>query len=381
MTSTRRMRGLAGLVGLALVASACGSDPLGASLDLADLGRCPDPIVIQTAGVPSPEHGALYQLTAGDGRIDPAAGRFSGPLAADPTRTVEIRTGGPYLGELTVARVMSRDPDILLGQIDTDEAIASYRFQPTTAVVAPLDISPRILLWDPDTHPIETWSDVATTQATVSHAPGALYVEFLAQTDVVDRSQLEPTWDGSPDRFLNAGGELIQQGSAAREPYDYERVLVDWGRAVDWLLVHDTGWEPYPASLAVLDERLDAGVRSCLAALVPLIQRAAVDYQRDPTATNDLLLDVSAELRSLGDDEVGELAALTPDGVADSVVQMGSLGLVGNGGNGTIGDFDVDRVAVLLATVRERLPTVEVPSGLQPDDLVSNDFIDPDIGL
>ena len=50
----------------------------------ADLTRCPDPLVVQTDWFPQPEHGALFNLTGGEGRIDAETGRFRGPLVADP---------------------------------------------------------------------------------------------------------------------------------------------------------------------------------------------------------------------------------------------------------------------------------------------------------
>lgn len=358
---------------LSLAAAACGGDELGASLDLADLSRCPDPLVIQTDWFPEPEHGALYNLTGGAGRVDPSTGRFRGPLAADPTLTVEIRAGGPFLGERSALEVMADDADILLGYVDTDEAIASYDRHPTTAVVAPLDIDPQIIMWDPDTYTIESWNDVAETGATINHYAGASYPEFLVGTELVDEEQLDPGYDGSPDRFVASDGEILQQGFATQEPYLYERVLVDWGRPVDYLMIHDAGYELYQGTLAILDDRLDGGARACLAAFVPLVQQSIVDFQHDPTATNDVILAAVAELATSWQ--------LTPDAAANTVVEMGSLGIVGNGGNRTIGDFDIDRVQGIIDVTTERLTSVDVPEGLRADDLVTNEFIDPDIGL
>ena len=50
--------------------------------DLAGLAECPNPLVFQTDWFPEPEHGALYNLTAGEGSIDAESGRFSGPPSA-----------------------------------------------------------------------------------------------------------------------------------------------------------------------------------------------------------------------------------------------------------------------------------------------------------
>ncbi|MEM9561570.1 MAG: hypothetical protein AAGA93_03065 [Actinomycetota bacterium] len=384
-------------VGVMLILAGCGGGIDGRARserldDLADLRRCPDPLVIQTDWFPEPEHGALYHLTAGEGRVDPTSGHFRGPLAAtvdpeaasegggdeeqdevEPPVTLEIRAGGPFLDDRTPLEIMVDDPDVFLGYVNTDVAIANHEDIPTTAVVAPLEINPQIIMWDPDTYEIGSWDDVRDTDATISHAPGVLYTDFLVGADLVDVDQLADTYDGRPTRFIAQGGALIQQGFATREPYTYENVLVDWGRPVASLLVHDAGYEIYQGPLAILSERLDADARACLAALVPLIQQAVVDFQRDPSVTNELLVDVV--------DDLGTAWDLTDDGALATVVEMGSLGIVANGSNATVGDFDFERLEAVMATMAERVASVDVPSDMRAQDVATNEFIDPDIGL
>ncbi len=393
-TNLHRQLGVVAL-GVALLAAACGGGIDGRARserldDLADLRRCPDPLVIQTDWYPEPEHGALYQLTAGEGRVDPTTGHFRGPLAAtvtpegaggdggedrvvEPPVTLEIRAGGPALDDRTPLEIMVDDPGVFLGYVNTDVAIANHEETPTTAVVAPLEINPQIIMWDPDTYGIESWDDVRDTDATVSHAPGALYTDFLVGADLVDADQLADTYDGTPTRFVAQGGALIQQGFATQEPYTYENVLVDWGRPVGTLLVHDAGYEIYQGPLAILDDRVDADARACLAALVPLVQQAVVDFQRDPTVTNELLVQVVDDLDTVWD--------LTDDGALATVVEMGSLGIVANGSNGTVGDFDFERLEGVMATMAERVESVDVPTDLRAQDVATNEFIDSDIGL
>ena len=110
------------------------------------LADCPNPIVIQTDWFPESEHGAVYNLTAGEGSVDPSSGRFTGPLAADPSINVEIRAGGPYIGDQTTVTIMATDSDVFLGYVNTDEAILNYADFPTTAVFAPFDINPQIIM-------------------------------------------------------------------------------------------------------------------------------------------------------------------------------------------------------------------------------------------
>ena len=164
MRTTRTTVGLAAVTMLTLALTACGSDDSGSSgpsgevgdTDLAAAG-CPDTVVVQTDWNPESEHGGLYQLLGDDYEIDAGAKRVSGTLVdsnGDSTGVkLEIRAGGPAIGFQTVTSQMYSDDAITLGYIATDEAIQLSDTQPTTAVLAPLEISPTMIMWDPETYP------------------------------------------------------------------------------------------------------------------------------------------------------------------------------------------------------------------------------------
>jgi hypothetical protein len=385
-TSARRWFGLRLVVALAasaLLAAACGGDDPVTSAAAGDegggaevegsLADCPNPLVIQTDWFPEPEHGAVYNLTAGEGSIDPESGRFTGPLAADPSITLEIRAGGPFIGFQPTVSLMATDDDIFLGYVNTDEAIQNYEQFPTTAVVALLDINPQIIMWDPGTYQIADWSDVKETGAVINHFAGASYTEYLVGAGLVDEGQLDGSYDGSPQRFIGEGGAIIQQGFATQEPYNYENVFEEWGKPVEYLLIHDSGYELYQGPLAILDDKLDDAARSCLAAFVPIVQQSIVDFQQDPSVTNEVILQAVEDLDSFWQ--------LSPDSVENTVIEMGALEIVGNGTNGTVGDFDMDRVSEVIKVTDEQVPSIPVPEGLTAGDLVTNEFIDSGIGL
>lgn len=336
-----------------------------------DLSQCPNPIVMQTDWFPEPEHGALYNLTAGEGSIDPESGAFTGPLAADPSIDIEIRAGGPYIGFQPTVSLMYSDDSIFLGYVNTDEQIATFEDTPTIAVMAPLEKNPQILMWDPETYDFETFSDIGASGATVNVFAGQFYTEYLVGTGQLDAAQIDPSYDGGPTRFINEDGALVQQGFATQEPYNYENSFEDWGRPVDFLLIHDSGYELYQGALGIRTDKLDAAAEACLSALVPLIQQSAVDFQDDPTATNAAILQAVIDLNSFW--------VLTEDSVASTVAMMDSLGIVANGNNDTLGDFDLDRINTIIDQVAG-IEAFNVPDGLTASDLVTNDFIDPSIG-
>ncbi len=336
-----------------------------------DLSQCPNPIVMQTDWFPEPEHGALYNLTAGEGSVDPESGIFTGPLAADPSITVEIRAGGPYIGSQPTVSLLYSDDSIFLGYVNTDEQIATFEETPTIAVMAPLEKNPQILMWDPETYDFETFSDIGASGAVVNVFPGQFYTEYLVGTGQLTADQIDPSYDGGPTRFINENGALVQQGFATQEPYNYENSFEDWGKPVDFLLIHDSGYEIYQGALGIRPDKLDAAAEECLAAFVPLVQQSAVDFQNDPSATNATILQAVTDLNSFW--------VLSEEGVANTVDMMDSLGVVANGPNDTLGDFDLDRINAIIDQV-SGIDAFNVPEGLTAEDLVTNQFIDPSIG-
>ncbi len=360
-----------------LIVAACGGSTESeetSAIEPSVLADCPDPIVVQTDWFPEPEHGALYNLTGGKGSINPDTGRFSGPMVADPAVTLEIRAGGPSVGDQTTTALMATDDDILLGYVDTDIAVQNYEKFPTTAVVAPLDLLPTIIMFDPETYTIADWDDVMATEATISHFATDLWVEYLVGARIVDQKQLDGSYDGSSARFVAEEGKLIQQGFATQEPYNYENVFTQWGKPVGTLMVHDAGYENYAGPLAILDSKLEQeGIRSCLEAFVPIFQRSIIEYQQDPSVTNSAILTAVEDLDSFWE--------LSEDGVLNSVKTMGELKIVGNGNNITVGDFDEDRVDELIGLLRENVESIDVPETLTAEDIVTNEFIDESIGF
>src|SRR6266487_5347136 len=108
---------------------------------------------------------------------------------------------------------------------------------------------------------------------------------------------------------------------------------------------------------------------------VPIIQQGQVDFMRSPGATLDLLVKV---------DNAYKGGFASSRGLADfAVAQMRRLGIVDNGHDTTLGNFDTGRVQRLINIVvpifnGEKKP---VKANLTPADVVTNEFIDPSIGL
>lgn len=341
-------------------------------------GVCPDTITIQTDWNPEAEHGGIYELVGDGYTVDADKKIVTGPLVAGGEDTgikVSIRTGGPAIGFQTVVSQMYQDKDITLGYVYTDEAIQHYSEMPTISVFAGLDKNPQIIMWDPATYPdVKTIADLKKDGVKVRYFDGAAYMEYFAQTGILDKEQLDGSYDGTPAVFVSQEGKIAQQGFASAEPFIYKNEVKDWAKDVKFQLVHDAGWQPYSGPLAMRSEDYDT-LKDCMKAFVPIAQQAQVDFIKNPDETNKLILELVEKYNT---------GWVYTQGVADfSVKQMIDLGIVGNGPNETLGDHDETRVAELI---KKAIPVYEstgetVKKDLKPADIVTNEFIDTSIKL
>ncbi|GAA4705621.1 ABC transporter substrate-binding protein [Phytohabitans rumicis] len=388
--SYRLTAGVAGLA-VALVLAGCGGDdeeadasaPLasaaapGSATYLADV--CPSTVVVQTDWNPESEHGGTYELVGPNPSIDADKKRVTGTLVAhggvDTGVRIEIRAGGPAIGFQQVSAQMYADPSITLGYNASDEAIALSKTQPTIGVFAGLEKSPQIIMWSPDKHP--DWrsiADIGKTDTKVLYFQGAVYMDYLTGNGTLKKSQVDGSYDGAPANFVASGGEFAQQGFATAEPYIYENEVTAWKKKVTYQLIADAGFDFYQNMLGVRAGDLQK-LTPCLKKLVPILQQSYVDFLGAPDETNALILKLVEEYNN---------GWTYTKGVADySVRTMKELGIVGNGKDSAIGNFDDARVQHLIEITGPifTAQNKEMKAGLKPSDIVTNEFIDPSIGL
>jgi hypothetical protein len=350
----------------------------GGAQDVNLKGTCPDTIVIQTDWNPEAEHGALYQMVGANPKVDTNKKTVTGPLMASGKDTgvqIQVRVGGPAIGFQQPTAQLYADKDILLAYIATDEAVQNSAEQPTKAIVTPLDINPQIIMWDPATYPdVQKIADLKAKGAKIRYFEGGAYMEYLVGAGIVDKSQLDASYDGAPAVFVSQQGKIAQQGFASAEPYIYKNEVKEWAKDVKFQLIHDTGWQPYAAALGVRSADFDKN-KACFAKFVPIVQQAQVDYIKSPDAANTLMLNLVQQY---------DTGWVYSAGVAKySVEQQLKLGLVGNGPDQTLGNFDTQRVDDFIAKATPIFTAggKKVKDGLKSSDLVTNEFIDPSIHL
>jgi hypothetical protein len=373
---------------LALVAAGCGGGgddegtqtpasaaPAGDAVNLAEV--CPNPIVIQTDWDPESEYGVYYHLLGPNPKIDTKKKLVSGPLVASGKDTgvqVEVRTGGPSIGFEPVSSQMYKDPDITLGQVSTDEAIRFSAKQATLGVIAPMEISPFMIMWDPATYPqFNTIADIGKTDTKVLYFEGDTYMAYLTGTNVLKKSQVDGSYDGKPGNFVAADGKVAQAGFATSEPYIYEHEVRQWAKPVKYALVNEAGYPFYPQALSIRAADKDK-LAPCLKKLVPIVQRAQVDYLANPDKTNELVLELVKQYND---------GWVYTEGLAKYAIDKMRSDFVKNGSDQTLGNFDNARVQRMIEIVTPIFTAQNQPpkAGLKPEDIATNEFIDTSIGV
>jgi hypothetical protein len=340
-------------------------------------GVCPKTVVVQADWEPEAEHGPLYNLVGPGYTVDSQHKRVTGPLVIDGKDTgvkIQIRAGGSAIGYQSVASQMYVDKSITLGMVTTDAAIAAAAKQPVTAVEALMKKSPQVLMWDPATHPDwKTVADIGKSNAKIVYVDGSTYGAMLVAKGLIKKSQLDGSYDGAPARFV-ADPSIAQQGFATAEPYIYQHEVTAWKKPVKYQLLSDVGYNVYPESLSVRSGEVKQ-LSPCLKKLVPIFQQSAVDFAGAPSSTVGL---ITGRVKKYNDSWVysqgtGEFAAK----------QMVKLGILGNEADGSIGSFDMKRVASALTTFTPLIAQsgAKIPAGLTAADLATDEFIDTSIGM
>jgi len=377
---------VAGLVAGSMALTACstptedeGTDLTIGSIDLAAAG-CPADIKIQTDWNPEAEHGHLYSLLGDEYKIDDSNKTVTGPLMASGEYTgvdVTILAGGPAVGFAQPNAQLYSDDSIFMAYVGTDEAIAHSVDLPTVSVFQPLEKDPQMIMWDPETYPdVKSIADLGEAGATIRVFPGGVYIDYFVGTGVLKAEQIDSTYDGQPAVFVSEGGKVAQQGFASAEPYIYKNEVTEWGKDVEYQLINDAGYPKYAASVSVRPEDVEE-YSECLTALVPVMQQAEVDYYDGTTkeATNTLILEL-VDAYDTGWVYSADVAEYSFDTQLED-------GIIANGPDDTLGNFDVDRVKSLFDIVMPIYATqgTEVAEGLTAEDLYTNEFVDETIGL
>lgn len=348
---------------------------------LADV--CPNPFIIQKDWLAQAEHGGLYQMIGAGGEM--SQGKYQGSLGTTGIDLVILEGGGGvglgdgetaysalYMGNSKAGVVPH------LGFQELDNAFIFSKQFPVVGVVTPLDKSPTALFWDRATYP-DGFKSIDDLKAFAASGKGKIYVSTIKRTFgkyLVDQGVPADVflegYRGDGENFVVNNGTWLNQGFVTGEVYKFSHGN-NWGKPIDYLLMSDVGYVNYTGMLSVATNRLEE-LAPCLEKLVPIIQQAEVDYVTDPAEVNGLITAFNEAGYSAGywKTDAGLMTYATK-----ALVESG---VISNGSNDTLGDFDMERVATLFDLVKNGLDERADP-GVTPESVVTNRFIDPSIGL
>ena len=338
---------------------------------LADV--CPSPLVVQTDWFPESEHGAMYELLGDDYVVDVDNKVVRGSMVLGGTDLGiewEVRTGGPAIGFSPVSQHMAVDEGIHLGYASTDQQVNHWDVAPLMSVMAPLERNPQMIMWDPETYPdVESIADLGEQGITINVFGGGTFSEVFVAQGIWSADQVDPSYEGNPSRFVGAGGSIAQQGFASSEVYTYEHVYEEWGKPVAFQLLHDAGFQIYSQTIGVRPGDLE-DLRPCLEKLVPIIQQATVDFNNSPDRANAIIVDAVLKYE--------DFWVYPPDLAEFSHSAKREFGLIGDGGDGIVGNMVPERIAKVLDDMRAA--GMDIDPSLTADQLFTNEFIDESIG-
>jgi hypothetical protein len=383
----QRITLLAGLTTALLALAACGgSEPAApapsAAAGAVDLsGVCPATVSVQTDWYPEAEHGHLYAMLGSDYTIDSKHKSVTGPLMSNGKATginLEVKAGGPAIGYQNVSTQLYQNKDITLGYVGTDDAIQYSKTLPTTAVLAQLNLSPFMIMWDPKTYPTVTdlpqlGAALKAGGGVVRYFSGSAYMKFLIGKGVFDKSVTDGSYDGTPAKFVAGQGKDAQQGFASAEPFIYANQVPAWNKEVKYALLSTTGWTSYASSISVRNDKL-ASLTPCLTKLVPVMQQGLVDFMKNPAPTNDLILKL--------DKAYSRSWPYTLDVADYAVTAMKQNKIVSDGGAANVGSFDPKRVDEMMKIAGPIfLKSATANPDVKATDLYTNQFLSKTIKL
>lgn len=204
------------------------------------------------------------------------------------------------------------------------------------------------------------WSTIART-----------FGKFLVESGVPEDAFIEG-YRGDGENFVVNNGTWLNQGFLTSEVYKFETGN-NWSKPIGYITLNDLGYVNYTGMVSVAKDRMDE-LAPCLEKLVPIMQQATVDFAKDPAEVAEVVV-------AFNDGGFGTSWWKSSTELVDYAAKtMVESGIIGNGADDTVGDFDMDRVSAVFDIVRDSLDE-RSSEDVTPEDVVTNRFIDTSIGL
>jgi hypothetical protein len=335
---------------------------------------CPANVNVQVNWWPSSDDAFLFQLIGRSGTTDTSTNSYSGEIGNSGV-TLTILAGGPAASYESDTALAYAKSSVYLVMENTDDQISTADQQPTTAVFAWYQQYPLIFLWGNQSWHFTSLQQIAKSGIEVLAYSGGTVLGVFEQEGLLKKSQVNTSYNGTPDEFVAAGGNIIQQGYVDEEPYQFQYETPAWGKPVKFLLVSEADYPIYQDNIAVRSDQLKADT-PCLKKLVPLFQEASVQYANSPAATEAAIVTYTNALKGTG-------VAVSAGEANYAYKSQLKYGLIANGSDGVYGSFSTARLQQAITKISPVLAAegVQLKPGLTPANLATNKFLDPSIRL
>lgn len=340
-------------------------------------GICPDPVRVALSWTPEAEFGGIYQLAGAGGTTDASGKTYTAPLVdpatGKPTGVdLQVIAGGPAVGYLFSEQLMYERQDILLGIDAQDHQIETYRTTPTIALLAPMQLSPDVFIWNPARYHFKSIADIGRSGVPVLYYSGAAYMTYLVDHGILEASQVNGGYKGNPGEWVATGGGIVFEGFAESEPYVYTHDLPAWDKSVAYELIADVGYDPYQ-NVILTRPQLLTKYHECLQRLIPMIQRATIQYLGSPGRVDALVVRLIDAYGIGGPYSLADASYSVRTELADR--------LVGNPPSGGFGSFDVAAVKKVIDQLKASKILTGDAAGIGPAAVATNAFVDPTLRL
>ena len=298
----------------------------------------------------------------------------SSPAAQETGIDIEIRTGGPAIGYQPVSRpaVRRRQHHARLRQHrGPDPALG--RARRCSSVVAPLEINPQIIMWDPETYPdVETLADLGEEDVTINVFAGGDVRRRVRRRGHLERGPGRPVLRRQPGPVHRRGRRRSPSRASPRPSRTPTRTCSRSGASRSPTSCSTTPasrstrrrWRSCPTSSRSCGRAWRRSSRSS--------SRRPVDFVDDPGRANAIIIDAVEQYDTFWIYDAGPRRVLGEDPARARPRRQRPRRHARQHRRGA---------GPGRASTRSATPALEVPDDLTAADLFTNEFIDPSIGL
>lgn len=90
--------------------------------------------------------------------------------------------------------------------LNASDAMRNAGSNAVIGVAKTLELNPQMVMWDPTQADIGDPTDLAASDARTLYFDGSSWADFVVGEGILTEDQLDPSYGGAPDQFIEANG-------------------------------------------------------------------------------------------------------------------------------------------------------------------------------